>query len=327
MTGTNDPQGMGGGPVLETVTPNAADLRERRRRPCTTPGSASRLLRRPTADSTCSRGSPTSRQAGHPADRAVQLGEASGTLWGDGTPGGVGDPASPTPATDPNLAFEEDCANGVLPDVSWLFIGTSCRRAPAEPPGGRRAVPRLEARGARRQRGPVEHDRVRAQLRRERRVLRPRAAADPGPAPVPRGVRDHGHRRQGTPGRRPAGRRRVPGAVLDHLAVDDGRPDLLRGLRPHLVPAVHRGRHRRRRPVGPGPVTFPNISRWRRQTFGDFTGALRRDRAAGAASPQFDPATSGGQPGRPDRRRRSCRCRRSRARTQTMPVQLKKLPA
>ena len=46
-----------------------------------------------------------------------------GTLWGNGTPGGLGDPANPTMATNPALAFEEDCANGVLPDVS--SIGTN----------------------------------------------------------------------------------------------------------------------------------------------------------------------------------------------------------
>ena len=47
------------------------------------------------------------------------------TLYGDGTPGGVGDPANPTPATNPQLAFEEDCANGVLPDVSFVGTGES----------------------------------------------------------------------------------------------------------------------------------------------------------------------------------------------------------
>ena len=44
---------------------------------------------------------------------------------------------------------------------------------------------------------------------------------------------------------------------------------------------------------GKGPVTFPNISRWRRQTFSDFTGALRRAKAQPAPSnTQFDPATT-----------------------------------
>ncbi len=42
-----------------------------------------------------------------------------------------------------------------------------------------------------------------------------------------------------------------------------------------------------------GPITFPHISRWRRQTFSDFTGALRRVAPQPApANPQFDPATT-----------------------------------
>jgi phospholipase C len=44
---------------------------------------------------------------------------------------------------------------------------------------------------------------------------------------------------------------------------------------------------------GKGPVTFPNVSRWRRATFGDFTGAL----GSGTPQPaptntQFTPATT-----------------------------------
>jgi phospholipase C len=53
------------------------------------------------------------------------------TLFGNGTPGGIGDPANPTLAAIPNLAFEEDCANGVLADVS--FIGSLASEHP--PPG------------------------------------------------------------------------------------------------------------------------------------------------------------------------------------------------
>ena len=44
---------------------------------------------------------------------------------------------------------------------------------------------------------------------------------------------------------------------------------------------------------GHGPVTFPNISRWRRKTFSDFTGALRPVAPQPAPSnTQFDPATT-----------------------------------
>ena len=45
--------------------------------------------------------------------------------------------------------------------------------------------------------------------------------------------------------RLPAHRRRVPGAVPDHLAVDDGRLDRQRDLRPHLHAAVPRAADRR----------------------------------------------------------------------------------
>ena len=83
------------------------------------------------------------------------------------------------------------------------------------------------------------------------------------------------------------------GSLLRHLALVGRRENLLPGLRPHLLPAAHRGGRRRRRPVGKGPVIFPNISRWRRKTFGDFTGALRPVAPQPAPSnTQFDPATT-----------------------------------
>jgi phospholipase C len=44
---------------------------------------------------------------------------------------------------------------------------------------------------------------------------------------------------------------------------------------------------------GNGPVTISNISRWRRKTFSDFTGALRPVKAQPAPSnTQFDPTTT-----------------------------------
>ena len=57
------------------------------------------------------------------------------TLFGDGTPGGIGDPANPTPASNPQLAFEEDCANGTLADVSFIGTGES-EHPPAIPAAG-----------------------------------------------------------------------------------------------------------------------------------------------------------------------------------------------
>ncbi|HEX3960572.1 MAG TPA: hypothetical protein VHZ03_28695 [Trebonia sp.] len=44
---------------------------------------------------------------------------------------------------------------------------------------------------------------------------------------------------------------------------------------------------------GVGPITYPNVSRWRRKAFGDFTRALRRGAVQPAPSnTQFDPATT-----------------------------------
>jgi phospholipase C len=44
---------------------------------------------------------------------------------------------------------------------------------------------------------------------------------------------------------------------------------------------------------GAGPVTFPNISRWRRATFSNFTGALLSGTGKPApTSTQFTPGTT-----------------------------------
>ncbi len=62
---------------------------------------------------------------------------------------------------------------------------------------------------------------------------------------------------------------------------------------------------------GRGPIRFPNISRWRRQTFGDLTGAL----VPGAPFPPRRAPSSIRRPGlpnwRPSRPRPCCRCLRS----------------
>ena len=65
---------------------------------------------------------------------------------------------------------------------------------------------------------------------------------------------------------------------------------------PTTPPACGSSR-RWRRPAAcpaPGPVTFPNISRWRRKTFSDWTGAIRPGTPPQAAptSTQFTPATT-----------------------------------
>ena len=77
---------------------------------------------------------------------------------------------------------------------------------------------------------------------------------------------------------------------------------------------------------GKGPIHFPNISRWRRQVSGDLTGALSGTAKPAPSSPEFTPAVRAAnlaqqtasstlpQPAFPGA-------------DQTMPVQLKKLPA
>ena len=209
--GANDPQGKAGGPVLETG--GAKDLtyetalrddlqrrvqlqvvpRQRLDRP------ERRQLLQAVPDHRARARRPVQRRACRPARCSATAPRA----------GSATRPTRRRRATR-SLAFEEDCANGVLPDVS--FIGTGAVRAPARHPGGRRAVPRVQARGPGRQRGPVEQHRVRPQLRRERRVLRPRRPAHPRPeASTPRSSSRLASPSR-HPRRRPAGRRRVPGA-------------------------------------------------------------------------------------------------------------------
>ena len=72
---------------------------------------------------------------------------------------------------------------------------------------------------------------------------------------------------------RPADRRRLPGAVPHRLAVDGGRLDRQRDLRPHLRAAVPRAADR-----GDDPEHHP----WRRQTFGDLSSAFGVHRRAGS---------------------------------------------
>lgn len=76
---------------------------------------------------------------------------------------------------------------------------------------------------------------------------------------------------------------------------------------------------------GRGPVTFANISRWRRQTFSDLTGALTGTAQPAPVSPEFDPAT----------RAANLAAQQASSKlplppipgaNQTMPVQLKKPP-
>ncbi|MGX7681737.1 alkaline phosphatase family protein [Jatrophihabitans sp. DSM 45814] len=118
MSGTNDPTGTQGGPILETVKPNVLQWK-----------SAAEVLYNAgyTVKTYTSSGSynyfswwksfATTGQVDTALYNRVMQ---NGTLFGDGK-GGIGDPASPTAASTAYLGFEEDCANGTLADVTWLF--------------------------------------------------------------------------------------------------------------------------------------------------------------------------------------------------------------
>jgi phospholipase C len=119
MSGTNDPQGTQGGPILETVAPNTLQWK-----------SAAEVLFDAgyTVKTYTSSGSynyfkwwASFKAKGVVPDELYNRVMVNGTLFGNGTPGGAGDPLNPTKATTPYLGFEEDCANGTLADVTWLF--------------------------------------------------------------------------------------------------------------------------------------------------------------------------------------------------------------
>jgi phospholipase C len=217
---------------------------------------------------------------------------SNGTLFGDGTPGGLGNPASPTAASNPELGFEEDCANGVLPDVS--FIGSTSaadEHPPAIPAAGAQFLAtKLEALAANEELWNttvfvIDYDENDGFF-------------DHVPPPIP----DQNKFPEeyiplaspaGTPGGGlPLGAGfRVPAFVISPWSVG-GR--IFSGVSDHtsclrLIEAVAAAGGL----SGAGPVSFPNISRWRRATFSDFTGALRPVRPQPApSSTQFDPATT-----------------------------------
>jgi len=286
QNGTNDPQGMGGGPILETVTPP----------PLTFESGAETLFNAGiTFHQYLTGGGPDTypwfaklkTKSGIPIElyNAVNLG--SNTLWGDGTPGGIGDPANPTLATVPSLAFEEDCANGVLADVSWL--GTSSSEHPsATPAAGAQFLARIldalsanedlwnttvlvinydENDGFYDHVPPPTPDRSRFP---EEFVTKASAAGTPGgDLPVGAGFR-------------------VPCFIISPWStggkIFSEVSDHTSCLRLIESVAAAGGLS------GKGPITFPNISRWRRATFGDFSGALQPGAPQPApSSPEFDP--------------------------------------
>ena len=216
--------------------------------------------------------------------------QSTGTLFGNGTPGGIGDPANPTPASNPHLASRRTAPTACCP---------TCRSsgpAPSEHP------PAIPAAGAQFLASKLEALAANEDLWNSTVFIINYDENDGffdhvvPPTPDPRQFPEEfvtlaspaGH-----PRRRPAGRRRVPGAGVRHLAVDVGGrifsevSDHTSCLR--LIEAVAAAGGL----SGKGAFTFPNISRWRRKTFSDFTGSLRRARRSlPPPTPQFDPATT-----------------------------------
>jgi len=217
---------------------------------------------------------------------------STGTLWGDGTPGGIGDPENPTPASNSEMGFEEDCANGVLPDVSFIGSKSGYDEHPAALPaaGAQFLATKLEALAANEELWNTtvfiinydENDGFfdhvvpptpnYAEYPEEFITLASPAGTPGGGLPIGAGFR-------------------VPAFVISPWTVGgqifSGVSDHTSGLR--LIEAVAAAGGL----SGAGPVTFPNVSRWRRATFSDWTGALRQVKAQPAPSnTQFDAATT-----------------------------------
>jgi phospholipase C len=217
---------------------------------------------------------------------------STGTLWGDGTPGGIGNPENPTPASNTEMGFEEDCYNGVLPDVSFIGSKSGFDEHPAALPaaGAQFLATKLEALASNEELwnstifiinydendGFFDHvvppTPNREEYPEEFVTLASPAGTPGGGLPIGAGFR-------------------VPAFVISPWSVGghifSDVSDHTSGLR--LIEAVAAAGGL----SGAGPVTFPNVSRWRRKTFSDWTGAMRP--VAGQAAPsnsQFDPATT-----------------------------------
>ena len=136
--------------------------------------------------------------------------------------------------------FAADVASGQLPAVSWLIPPLGYDEHPSAPPAlGEWYTSQVRGHADVEPRGVVQDGAV-PHVRRERRLLRPRAAAGPAgrhagrvPDPAHRCRRRQGHPRPGRPG--------LPGAHARDLALQPGRPRGVRGLRPHLADALPRG--------------------------------------------------------------------------------------
>jgi phospholipase C len=295
LTGTNDPQGtLGKGPALDNnasgytwITAPELLLAKGYTFKCYNPPSNSGLnmLQEFSQISGASSSNPTLYQGVFSA----------GTLWGNGS-GGLGNPASPTAASNTSLAFEQDCANGTLPDVSWIFPSSAASEHPAYLPaaGAQFLASKLEALAGNEtlwnetvfiinydeNDGYFDH------------VVPPTPSQAQYPTEFVTATS-----RGGTPGMGypVGGGFRVPCFIVSPWTV---------GGNPYHAVADHTSCLRFLEQVtaagglnlsgGSGGITVANISPWRRATFDDLTGAFASGTAAAAAptNAQFNASTT-----------------------------------
>ncbi|HEX3814991.1 MAG TPA: alkaline phosphatase family protein [Mycobacteriales bacterium] len=291
QNGTNDPQGLGGGPILDTATI-----------PVQTYESGAATLFKAGISFKWYGVSPGDNEGTWPRFADVMNGPPAlsrpamgvGTLFGDGTPGGIGDPANPTMATDPAHPFEEDCANGVLPDVSFLYPGNNQEHPSNTPPqsalGAQGIAQKLDALASNEE---LWNTTVFVLVYDENdgffdHVVPPTPKKADFPEEFVTKLSSQGTGTIG--GGWPVGAGfRVPCTIISPWTVGGNifsevsdHTSCLRLIESVATAGGLSGR---------GPVTFPNISRWRRQTFGDLTGALGPGKPKPApTSPEFDPA-------------------------------------
>ena len=288
QNGTNDPQGLGGGPILETVTPP----------PLTFESGVETMYKAGISTHCYNAGAITWHWFAKfktpglvPTALYNVVNLDATTLFGNGTPGKIGDPNNPTLATAPLLAFQEDCANGVLADVSYIGQAAGATEHPSGLPaaGAQFLATILDALAGNEDLWNTSllmivydendgfFDHVvpptpnKAQFP-EEFVTKPSAAGTPGgDLPVGFGFR-------------------VPCFLISPWTTG-GRifsqvSDHSSGLRLIESVAAAGGLS------GHGPVTFPNISRWRRGVSSDLTAALSGPAKPAPSSPQFEPATT-----------------------------------
>jgi phospholipase C len=289
-SGTIDPLGLNGGPVLETGTPDVTLTWDTAATTLANAGMSYKYYwNTGWSIYTLQRDfGPWLNKTATPA--LYNSAMADGTLFGNGTPGGIGNPASPTMATNPDLAFEEDCANGVLPDVCYIGCGPNADEHPPDIPAG----------GAQFLASKLEALAANEDLWNTTLVVLNYDENDGFFDHVPPPVPDRNEYPEeyvtrvsslGTPGEgEPIGAGfRVPCFVISPWSVGG---KVFSTLSDHtscmqLVEAVAAAGGL----SGRNAVTFSNISRWRRATFSNLSGALGTTGAQAAPSnTQFDPA-------------------------------------